>query len=418
MFASQAALAIFMKHILGGINSAIVNVVYDSPADWLVPVSEEKFKKPIWQSELNFLSQFLVVLPLFMMQYNRLRREKREGIVSKVAEYDWRSVSLLILPSVLDLIAQSLSMTGNMWIMASLIVVMKGLRLLFATLIAKFVLKTKYELFHWFGVSLVFCGVVVYSLGSSLGKTWINRNSPERLTGSKKTEESWKMFLGMALVIMAELLRAFRSVYEEKLIKGNRMCPKFVAVVEGGLCTILGAMNLFIVHCIPGSQGPDVGVELSTGGSFENFFNTIEWLKNSNRAFYLTMYLFFTNGFITYFGFVVTQHLSAVQNSLWSELRIPIVWLTEMIIETCIMNKPFFSPWTVLHFIGFALIIIGGSVFNKKIIAPWPVCYKKNAIQSKLDTCSSALKLPDEWHEQSDLSSLPSTKPVTTHEIS
>ena len=378
---SKAALAVFIKHIIGGINYALINVIYDSKSDWKpAPENAAEFKKPAFQSFVAFLSCFLCLLPPFVSQYRTLKSEAKSGQDSAVAAYDWKSASLLVLPSVFDYVAVTLSLTSNQWILASLIVVVKGCRVLFSTLLSKKFLGHTYRLYHWAGVLLVFPGVAAYSFGSLEGKSWLKAQK-----GGQSTTNSFPAYyaaLGISMVFLAEGLRASKAVYEEKMLKTNKLCPRFIAVVEGALCTLLSIFTLFIFHIIPGSETAVVGKLPEPGqtGSMENFWNTLEWLSSSRRVQFIECYMILTIGVITFFGFLVTKYLSAVHNALWGELRIVIVYLTEMIIAFA-EGKRFFTPFTPLQILGFAFLLLSGFVFNRKLTLPCTALYREDQEQ-------------------------------------
>ena len=374
---SKAALAIFVKHIIGGVNYALVNVIYDSEAYWVKNPTDQSpptFKRPAFQSSISFFSGFITLLPFLIAQIIQTRRGKQ----SDRQAYSWKAVSLLVLPSVFDYVAVTMSLTSNKWIVASMIVVIKGCRVLFSTVLSKTFLKYRYYGYHWVGIALVFPGVVLYSIGNIQGNKWL-----EDSASSRERKSVVFAAIGMVMAFLAESMRAAKAVYEEKMLKGLNMCPKFIAVVEGGLCTLLSVISIVGFHMIPGTETDTVGIR-SENGSMENFFWTMDFIRHSKRVQILVVYMIFTIGIITYFGFLVTKYLSAVQNAIWGEMRILIVYLTELVIALC-QGERFFTPWTALQVVGFGFLILSGVVFNKKVRLPWQFLYPQTADEIKLD---------------------------------
>ena len=372
----KAALAIFVKHIIGGINYAMVNVLYDTEMDWKEPNGKvPTFKKSIFVALISFISCWLVMAPFLYMSYRKYRASpeaKATGYAN--SPYSIKSAVLLILPSVFDYVAVTISLTGNKWILASLVVGIKALRIFLSTALSIKFLNRKYYAYHWLGIAMVVPGVICVGAANELNKTKV---------GGGHLDWYWP-YVGMTCVVVAEFLRAAKAVYEEKMLQHVHLCPKFVAVVEGVFCTILALIGLFVFHAMPGEEGNTVGEKTAYGeGSMENIWNTLEWIRNSPRVQLWVIWLTLTTGFITFAGFLVIKYLSAVHNALWSELRVLIVWLTELCIGFAMPGEGTkWGNYSFLSLIGFGFIILCGLIFNKTYILPIPWLYSGEANHS------------------------------------
>lgn len=372
----KAALAIFVKHIIGGINYALVNVLYDTEMDWKATNGKAPtFRKSIFVALISFISCWLVMVPFLYLAYRKYRASpESKALGYSNSPYSFKKALLLILPSVFDYVAVTISLTGNKYILASLVVGIKALRIFLSTALSIKFLNRKYYAYHWVGIAMVVPGVILVGAANELNKT--------KVGGSNL---AWYMpYVGMTCVVVAEFLRAAKAVYEEKMLQHVHLCPKFIAVVEGVFCTILAVVGLFVFHVLPGEEGASVGEITAPGeGSMENIWNTIEWIQNSSRVQLWVVWLTLTTGFITFAGFLVIKYLSAVHNALWSELRVLIVWLTELCIGYAMPGEGTeWGNYSFLSLIGFGFIILCGLIFNKTCILPIPWLYSGENTQS------------------------------------
>jgi uncharacterized membrane protein len=380
----KTVFAVFVKHILGSINYCAVNVLYDSKANWReVEVDKvPSFRKSIFVAFLAFTSCWLVILPLLWVAYSNYQKKAIAGKLDpKESPYQWRKALLLVIPSVMDYVAVTLSLTGNKYILASLVVSIKALRIFLSTLLSAKFLKRTYYAYHWLGIFMVVPGIVCVGVS-------------QQLNGTKKKLVKMEVFMpyvGMALVVTAEFLRAAKSIYEEKLLQTVRLCPRFVSVIEGAICSLLAFLGIIAFHIAPGDECDVVGAVCPPGsGSFENVWNTLEWLNNSTRVQIWVTWMVFTTGFITFAGFLVIKYLSAVHNALWSEVRVIIVWGCELCIGAALDGEGTkWMKYSWLTLIGFQFIILCGLIFNKTYILPIPWLYSAELKKIEEDKASS-----------------------------
>jgi len=297
MIVLRACLAVFVNHIIGGVNYAAVNILYDSPMDWKsVSGKAPKFKKVIFVALLSFVSNWFVMSPFLYLSYRRYRSALNQAAEPHCSPFSPRAFILLLLPAIFQFVAVCISLTGSKYILASLVVGIKATRIfLSAGLSIKFLGK-RYFAYQWLAMLLVVPGVVCIGAAAELNKS----------KQSDYSQDWYLPYLGMTCVFASEFLRSAKGVYEEKMLKQIQLSPIFVAVVEGLMCSLLAAAGLFIFHFAPGHESDSVGEAVSPGqGSVENFWNTIEWIGNSHRVQFWVVWLLCTTGFITYAGFLV-----------------------------------------------------------------------------------------------------------------
>jgi drug/metabolite transporter (DMT)-like permease len=370
-----------VKHILGGVNYALINLFYNSKAHFLntdravkIPTDDlPRFKKSFFIALLSFISGWVVMLPIFLVAYAKQRKSIKLSQPLKIERYSLRACLPLFLPAAFDWIAVSLSLTGNKWTPAFVVVVVKSTRILNSTLLSKIFLKRSYKIYQYLAICMAVLGVAIVSIGNVLHK------NDQKEPGHGAAE----LLMGMSFVLIAEFLRASKAVYEENLMKQKLLCPKFIAVVEGIICTVLSLITIILVHCC--FNGPEhdqvkVLIKNDKSGSFENSLNTLEFIQNSRRVQFFTFHNAVTTGFISYFGLLVTKYLSAVHSAMWSEMRVLIVWSSELAIYHIVKHwnqgipikgdGEDWNSYSWISLIGFVFLISSGLVFNKVIRIP------------------------------------------------
>ena len=373
--------AILVKHVLGGVNYALIKVFMDTKASWLLDEGVAwgklpKFGKALYSALQTFVSGWIVILPFFLYTYVGQRKALQQGLPLKHELYSWKNSLSLLIPASFDFIGVNLSMACNdIGLDASMQVAVKATKILFSALLSRVFLKTTIKPYHWVAIALVIPGVGLVGLADNV------------VQGTKEDSISLLTTItGVGLALLAEFFKAGKNVYEEGLLKDRQMCPRFISVIEGASCTLLSLLCMVLTHFFwAGKEYDEVVANGAVGSGFaskENMVNTWNWFTHSHRIQIWALYLFFTTGFISFFGLLVTKNLSAMHSAIFAEMRVVIVWVTELLIYLATSGIVYadgnthpdgkkLHAYSWITVVGFALLILSGFVFNKKVRVPF-----------------------------------------------
>ena len=259
-----------------------------------------------------------------------------------------RAIMLVALPSAIDMISTALSTFATPWISLSLAFIFKGGRVVFSAILTVALLKRKLYPYHWASVVLCMVGLVVCASSQLL------------------TEPS--AFLGVLLIVGAELFKALRVVIEERMMKHDSFEPTFLVGVEGAYGVgVFGTALLVAWLAIGGSDG----------GSFENLPDTMHRISDSPTLIALLCAFVPLTCIASITSAVVTRNLSAVHNGLISVVRVGILWVFELVLfyafSGASIGKQLGEPWTPyswLKLTGFGIVLFSTLVYDEDVRIP------------------------------------------------
>ncbi len=259
----------------------------------------------------------------------------------------------IILPSFLDLICASTLMAGSMKIPMSLVLTLKGIRVLFSAILVIIVFKRKQRMYNWAGVAIALTGVGLAVLSAILN---------DNAAGTTNTQAAGATVLGIGLILLSEFFRSLMVVSQEYLIKVIGCDPSFMIGLQGvyGGVLMVGFMVLSWL-AIPGSD---------LGDSFENMEATFKLAAQSPAIITVLCILpiFVVLGFIS--SAMVTKHLSSVHNAMATVMMTATVWLIEIFIHYVIDSHRgnAWGPYSALQLVGFAFVVVALLVYDGTFI--------------------------------------------------
>lgn len=248
-----------------------------------------------------------------------------------------------ILPSFLDLICASTLMAGTMKIPMSLVLTLKGVRVLFSAILVIFVFNRKQRMYNWAGVAIALTGVGLAVLSAIL-----NDGPSSNMTNT---------IVGIGLIMASEFFRSLMVVSQEYLIKVIGCDSSFMVGLQGIYGGVLMVGFLLVAWLlIPGSD---------LGGSMENLYATFRLASQSPAIITVLCILpiFVVLGFIS--SGLVTKTMGAVMNAMCTLLMTAAVWLIEIMIHAIDPSRGNkWAPYSYLQLIGFLLVVVALLVYD------------------------------------------------------
>ena len=302
------------------------------------PPGEADFSRPVLSAFMMVSSMSLALIYYFGYLKGS---EGVHGVTRKQLIYT-------LLPSFLDLICASTLMVGTMKIPMSLVLTLKGVRVLFSAILVIVVFKRKQRMYNWAGVAIALTGVGLAVLSAILN------NKAANIGGNADTATT---ILGIGMIMLSEFFRSLMVVSQEYLIKVIGCDPSFMIGLQGiyGGILMVGFMVLSWL-VIPGSD---------VGNSFENMKVTFQLAGESPIIITVLCVLpiFVVLGFIC--SALVTKHLSSVHNAMATVMMTAFVWLIEILIHAIDEHRGnSWGPYSALQLVGFLFVVVALLVYD------------------------------------------------------
>lgn len=303
------------------------------------PAGEVKFERSVLNAFMMVGSMSLALVYYFGFVHGK------EG-VNPIRR---KSMIFILLPSLLDTITCGLLMAGAMLIPMSLTLTLKGIRILFSSILVIIIFKRTQRGYNWAGVAIAMTGVALAALSAVLN----NSAAP-----SKNSQSSGMTLLGIGLVLMSEFFRSLMVVTQEYLIKVVKTDPTFMIGLQG---VYGGAMVIFLMIMawlvVPGKD---------MDNSFENLSVTLQLASRSNLIIALLAVIPITSALGFVCSAMVTKFLSSVHNAMASVLMTALVWLIEIFIHYAIDDHygNSWGPYSALQLVGFSFVVLALLVYD------------------------------------------------------
>lgn len=324
------------------------------------PVENDiKFERPVLNALMMVGSMSLALIYFFGF----LKGKKNVEPVSR------KSLVFIVLPACLDTVTCALLMAGSMFIPISLTLTLKGIRILFSSILVILIFNRKQKNYNWAGVAIAMLGVSMAALSAVL-----NNNA----AGSAAGSDTSTTMLGIGLVVASEFFRSLMVVTQEYLIKVIKCDPSFMIGLQGVYGGILVVLLMILAWlAIPGKD---------VGNSFENLQSTFQLASQSSLIITILAIL----PLIVVLGFVcsamVTKLLSSVHNAMASVTMTALAWLMELFIYY-VVDKNYgnlWGPYSALQLVGFTLVVLALLVYDGTFIKlTWILEYPPQAVASK-----------------------------------
>ena len=353
--------------VFGSLNTLTTKIQFELTSVG-VDGTEKHFKKP-WFGTLTMFLGMLIVLGIHFInvmmrqpkKYTDIQVHLLESATKKPAVKEatfWEASKLIAIPAILDLVATALCFVGLLYNSASVSQMLRGSMIIFSACLSVVFLRKKLHAYHWTGVGI--CCLAIVLVGYS------NMMASSALGVSESSIPQSKVVFGMALIVLGQVIQASQVVLEEKLLRGYTIEPFQIVGMEGVWGSLAMILIFFpILYLIPGGDA---------GNTQENLYDTIVMMSNNKSLQYLVLLYVFSVFTYNMSGMLVTYALSAVHRTMLEASRTAVIWIVDLSIHYWICPSSTFgevwTSWSWLQLLGFALLILGQSVYSELIKLP------------------------------------------------
>ncbi|KAF9939646.1 hypothetical protein BGZ75_009563 [Mortierella antarctica] len=285
---------------------------------------------------------------------------KAHAPLSRKKKLEGKYVFLLWLPTLCDMTASTLMNVGLIYCAASVYQMLRGALVIFTGILSVIFLGRRLLAFEWFALFTIVAGIATVGLASV-----ISTNSNTVIGDAEPDEDeaiqTAKAFLGIFLVLFAQIFTATQFVVEEKFLAGYQIAPLRAVGYEGlfGTITVLGFMP--ILH-------------YTLGAKYELFNLNIGWeqIQNSPQVWITAIIMLFSISSFNFFGISVTKTICATSRSTIDSCRTLFIWAISLYFG--------WEKFIPLQVLGFAMLVYGTFVFNG-VIEPH-VCAPPKAVHA------------------------------------
>jgi drug/metabolite transporter (DMT)-like permease len=197
---------------------------------------------------------------------------------------------------------------GLVVVNASVWQMFRGSLIVFTGVLSVLFLKRRLKCFHWVGILIVVFGLCLVGLSD--------------IYEQDQSNSSWKLIIGILLIVAGQLANAVQMVVEETFLKKRGFPPLQVVGMEGlfGVILTAGVVMPVLYHININGKPYEDGLDA--------FYQMI------SSKFLLGMILLYLTSiiFYNYFGLAVTKSLTAVHRTLIDALRTIVIWVVELVI--------------------------------------------------------------------------------------
>lgn len=285
------------------------------------------FEQPMIQTLNMFVGE--IVCLLWLLIYNNsnnnnytLIEQNDDNVVSVQNHYNVSSL-LLFFPAVCDSMSSTLMNLGLMFTSASIFQMLRGSMVIFTGIISCIFLQTKYSLNQWLSLIVIFLGITV--VGSS-----------------HLDNDEGNMFVGVLLIVSAQIFSASQYVIEEVILIKYNVAPLLAVGIEG----IFGLIIMIIIAII---------------FQMTYYINTLDGLRQ--LVSYPMLYgpsigIVISISLFNWFGLCITKNISSTSRATIDICRTLIIWCVSLALQ--------WETFKWLQIIGFLTMICGIFIFNKK----------------------------------------------------
>lgn len=158
---STEGLVVFILGLVSGTFSALLcKMAYDTQSPGINGV-DKPFTKPIMMLTLMFIGMVPAML-FWWVQQHFLPPEKREHV-------SWKTVGVLVVPSLCDLMCTLLLLVAQLYITASLWQMMRGSIIIITALLKRYALGHRLKKHMWLGVGFITLAMLLVASTSFFG---------------------------------------------------------------------------------------------------------------------------------------------------------------------------------------------------------------------------------------------------------
>ncbi|KAH0791644.1 putative membrane spanning protein [Histomonas meleagridis] len=263
----------------------------------------------------------------------------------------WKFPFCVTLFALCDLLSTTLTGIGLVYCNASVVQILRGFVIVFTMINGRIFLKRIPTLHHILGVVFAIVGLAIVGTSAVLS---------DKSSSGHSIKDT---FLGIGLVIVAQIFSSIQFVFEEKLLKQNTsktgpIPSLFLVGSEGIAGAILSiAVALPVTNAIPGNDH----------GSYENMKNSFYMMFHNPLITGLQFLYFVSIAFFNWFSFVYSKALSATARTLVDACRTILVWIVMVIVFYSVPSRIYgegVSLYSILQCFGFVLMMLGTTTHN------------------------------------------------------
>jgi len=262
-----------------------------------------------------------------------------------------RTMAVLIIPSICDLLCTLLLLVAQLYITASMWQMMRGSIIIITALLKRGVLGHRLKRHMWLGVGIITVAMMLVASTSFFG-------GPEEGSG----EGSKDPRVGILLVLVGCLAQGVQYVFEEKVMAVDNAPPLVVIGCEGLWGTLLTLLLVYpLAYALPGEDG----------GRFEDPWDALAMVRHSASLQRLVpLFVLFVTGY-NCMAVYVTSFLSAIWHAIMDNFRPVTIWGCDLLIFYVLLpHQGFGEAWVPASWLqlgGLLVLFLGTAVYNGSV---------------------------------------------------
>lgn len=325
---------------IGLIITGCLNSVFTKYQDNQYVSPDEKFEQPVLQTLQMFVGEAAAFIFLGIIKLNESKQDyTRINDASATPDLPLAKAYILSIPAICDILGTTLMNLGLVYTPVSIYQMTRGALIIFVALFSIVFLKHTISRIEWTALATVVLGITIVGLSG-------NSNSGASDESTAQPALNPRLFLGISMILLAQVFTATQFVVEEHIIKNWTIEPLRLVGWEGtfgGVITLIGMSLLYIA------------VGYNTKGPFD-MKNSFNELFSSDQIIYSSFAIMVSIGLFNFIGITLTSKLSATARSTIDTCRTLLVWLVSIYLG--------WESFVFLQFVGFIFLVFGTLVFN------------------------------------------------------
>ncbi|KAF0687892.1 Aste57867_20384 [Aphanomyces stellatus] len=319
------------------------------------------------------------------MPQPRTYEERRTLLQQAYDGPSWRTMLLLVVPALLDLITTILAFMGLLYVPASVYQMSNGAVLIFSAFIAMRFMGRDLYCYQIMSIVLVTVAVVVFSVAGILGRDdhaitpfeiYTNFTQAHQVPTIAVTDSDVHQAIGMVFILLSQIVLAAQFAVEEHFMVERHVSPLLLVGMEGLWGLVLLGSLVPILQSTPASDS--VLAQLW----HEDFGDTWAKLRSSPTLWWVVLAYMFAIGMYNIAALYVTKYLSSIVRSMLEIGRTVGVWVVGLAVYYVLnwtgSNSPgeAWSDWSWVQLFGFVLLILATLTYKQTIHFPCVSLYQ------------------------------------------
>lgn len=332
----------------------------------------KKFEKPWFQTAVMFVAMaFCIFGHMFTLYFDNKKAQQKAAmdaaagldspVQTTVPKHDWKAYTYIGVPALFDMCATTVMTYGLLYIDVSIMQMLRGAMVVFATCFNIWFLKRKIRPYQWASVCVTVVALVLVGTSCLLGSSGDTTAAP------------WEeQLFGCLLVVASTAIQASQIVVEDLLLSNINAQPLQIVGMEGiwGAVVTCGICWPIIMFAIPGDDH----------GAMEDIADTFYMFADNYLIVIFTVIYFISILFLNWAGMVVTQQTSSVVRTIFEAVRTAFIWIVNLLIfYVFVPNSVYGESWTTyswLQLAGFTMLVFASQCYNGYTKYPMIFRYK------------------------------------------